>query len=130
MQLLLRDMVLTTIEDEVFEALRPQLINNADDIIDKSISSGSTGIQMYGSKKPGGKPYKLTDCYKIQYNEEYKQFQIKLNADTPGMLDKKNRKHLPLYFNTRTRFKNYKSVKINKELEKQYLENKKEKEKN
>ena len=64
MQLLLRDMVLTTIEDEVFEALRPQLINTAEDIIDKSVSSGSTGIQMYGSKKPGGKPYKLTDCYK------------------------------------------------------------------
>ena len=65
MQLLLRDMVLTTIEDEVFEALRPQLINTPEDIIDKSVSSGSTGIQMYGSKKPGGKPYKLTDCYKL-----------------------------------------------------------------
>lgn len=129
MQLLLRSMVLSTIEDEVFDALRPQLINTPDDIIDKSISSGSTGIQMYGSKKPGGKPYKLTDCYKITLNDESKQFEIVMSAnDTPGMLDKaKKSKHLPLYFSTRTKFQNYKSVEINKTLKQQYLEHKKKK---
>lgn len=129
MQLLLRSMVLTTIEDEVLDALRPQLINSPEDIIDKSISSGSTGIQMYGSKKPGGEPYKLTDCYKITFNEGSSQFEIVMSAnDTTGMLDKaKKSKHLALYFSTRTKFQNYKAVKINKSLKQKYLEHKKKK---
>ena len=121
MQLLLRDMVLTSIEDEVFEALRPQLVNNADDIIDKSISSGSTGVQMYGSKKPGSTPYKLTGSYRVGFNKDISQFQIKLNANQELIEKTKSVKHLPLYFSTRTKFKNYKRVEINKQLETLYV---------
>jgi len=124
MQLLLRELVSTTIEEEVFDALRPALVNDVDDIIDKSISSGSTGIQMYGSKKPGGKPYKLTGSYKVIFNNDVSEFQIQCNADNQMLEAVKENKHLPLYFSTRTKFKNYKKVKINPALKKKYLENK------
>lgn len=40
-------------------------INSYDQIFDSSISSGNTNWQMYGSRKPGCKAYKLSKCYKI-----------------------------------------------------------------
>tara|TARA_B100000424_G_C22936360_1_gene498250 strand:- start:64 stop:2712 length:2649 start_codon:yes stop_codon:yes gene_type:complete len=129
MQLLLRNMVLTTIEDEVFDALRPSLVNSAEDIIDKSISSGSTGIQMYGSKKPGGEPYKLSGNYKAVFNKNTELFEIEYNA-TEDMLEKcKENKKLAAFFSTRTKFKNFIEVEISEQLKKKYLEDKEKAEK-
>ena len=130
MQMLLRKMVLTSIEDEVFDALRPSLVNSAEDIIDKSVSSGSTGVQMYGSKKPGGEPYKLTGNYKVVFNAATKLFEIEYNA-TNEMLEKcKENKKLSAFFSTRTKYKNFRSVEISDQLKKTYLEAKEKAEKN
>lgn len=82
MQKLLRVMVLDNIEDQVFPSLRDSqdpdnlLVNSTKDILDESISSGETGWQVYGSKKPGGKPYKLTYLYKCEYDEEGKTYDL------------------------------------------------------
>jgi len=70
MQQLLRTMVVERLED-VLSDLRPELVNTAEDILDKGICTGETGWQVYGSKKPGGKPYKLTGIYKIIHEEDY-----------------------------------------------------------
>ena len=82
MQKLLRVMVLDNIEDQVLTDLRDSqdeenlLVNSTKDILDESISSGETGWQVYGSKKPGGKPYKLTYLYKCEYDEEGESYDL------------------------------------------------------
>ena len=74
-------MVLESIDD-VFSDLRDNeddenlLVNNYEDILDETISTGETGWQIYGSKKPGGKPYKLTYLYKCEYDDEGETFDL------------------------------------------------------
>ena len=36
-----------------------------EEVLDAGISKGTTNWQMYGSKKPFNKPYKLVDHYQI-----------------------------------------------------------------
>ena len=43
-----------------------ELINDKEDVFDKSITSGNTGWLLYGSRKPGGEPYKLKYKYNIK----------------------------------------------------------------
>ena len=74
-------MVLDNIEDQVLTDLRDSqdpnnlLVNTSKDILDESISSRNRW-QVYGSKKPGGKPYKLTYLYKCEYDEEGKTYDL------------------------------------------------------
>jgi P4 family phage/plasmid primase-like protien len=68
MQQLLRKEVLKTIQDEVFSSL--PLINNADDIIDESITTGNTGWQLYKSRKPYNLAYKLQRIYILKNDED------------------------------------------------------------
>jgi hypothetical protein len=67
-QLFLRNKVMKSIYDEVLNDLDIQ--NNMEDIFDKSIASGDTGWLIYGSKKPGGEPYKLKYKYKAILDNE------------------------------------------------------------
>jgi P4 family phage/plasmid primase-like protien len=46
------------------------IINTWDDVFDDSITSGKTGWQLYGSRKPNHDVYKLTHIYEITYDEE------------------------------------------------------------
>lgn len=45
------------------------IINTWDDVLDKGISEGTTNWQLYGSKKPGNEPYKLTHVYNVYYED-------------------------------------------------------------
>lgn len=47
----------------------PVLINTIDDVLDYSISSGSTGWQVYGSRKPNHEPYQLVGYYTVIITE-------------------------------------------------------------
>ena len=56
-QILLREKVLSIIHDQIDDI---PIINEWSDVIDYSIVSGNTNWQLYGSRKPGCEPYKLT----------------------------------------------------------------------
>ena len=50
-------------------------ITNAwEDVFDKTISSGNTNWQLYGSRKPNHKPYKLTHIYENIFDPGDKEF--------------------------------------------------------
>ena len=68
MQQLLRKEVLKNIQDEVFSSL--PLVNNADDIIDESITTGNTGWQLYKSRKPHQSAYKLKRIYMLKNDDD------------------------------------------------------------
>ena len=65
-QVFLREKIMHTINDEIFNSSGFEFENSIDDIFDNSISSGNTGWLMYGSKKPGGEPYKLKYKFTVQ----------------------------------------------------------------
>lgn len=44
------------------------IINKWEDVLDSSISSGNTGWQLYGSRKPDHTPYKLTYIYENKFD--------------------------------------------------------------
>ena len=44
--------------------------NKWDDVIDDSITSGTTGWQLYGSRKPDHECYKLTNIFNIKYDPD------------------------------------------------------------
>jgi len=44
------------------------IINTWDQVFDSSISSGNTGWQLFGSRKPDHKPYKLTHIYENKFD--------------------------------------------------------------
>ena len=44
------------------------IVNTWDQVFDSSISSGNTGWQLYGSRKPDHKPYKLTHIYENKFD--------------------------------------------------------------
>lgn len=71
-QMLLRKYVLDKEENErgIFGENGLNCINSINDIIDESISSGRTGWQCWGSKKPGCDPYKLTYIWNITMSKD------------------------------------------------------------
>jgi len=46
------------------------ITNSWDDVFDNSVTSRSTGWQLYGSRKPHHDVYKLTHIYEVTYDEE------------------------------------------------------------
>tara|TARA_B100000902_G_scaffold314934_1_gene305850 strand:- start:50 stop:2884 length:2835 start_codon:yes stop_codon:yes gene_type:complete len=66
-QCFLRKKILNDIGD-IFENI--PIINSFEDVIDEGISKGFVNWQLYGSKKPGNKVYKLTNFYEVKYDEE------------------------------------------------------------
>ena len=70
--MLLRKYVLDKEENErgIFGENGLNCINSLNDIIDESISSGRTGWQCWGSKKPGCEPYKLTYIWNITMSKD------------------------------------------------------------
>lgn len=53
------------------------IINDWEDVLDNSISTGRTNWQLYGSQKPGSKPYVLTTVYEITYDTTDDQMSMK-----------------------------------------------------
>jgi len=54
------------------------LQNKWEDVFDKTISSGNTNWQLYGSRKPNHKPYKLTYVYENRFDPGDKEFMTRL----------------------------------------------------
>ena len=73
LQLFLRERIKKKINDNIFLPSGFEFKNSIDDIFDKSISTGQTGWLCYGSKKPGGIPYKIVSKHivRIDNYEEY-----------------------------------------------------------
>ena len=59
----LRKNILDKIEDEDFEL---PLINNWESVDDEGIMSGTTNVQLFGSRKPSNEPYKLTSIWNME----------------------------------------------------------------
>jgi len=59
MQLIIRDRMIKKLE-EIWDL---PLINNWDSVLDEGISTGKTGWQLFGSRKPGHEAYELTHHY-------------------------------------------------------------------
>tara|TARA_X000000368_G_C23058036_1_gene725062 strand:- start:4475 stop:7273 length:2799 start_codon:yes stop_codon:yes gene_type:complete len=116
-QLFLRNKVMKSIYDEVFHDLNIQ--NNVEDIFDKSISSGDTGWLLYGSKKPGGEPYKL----------KYKYEAIFDNDNDIELIDKeiKKEKNMDLIKKLLIRNSNYEEIEIKEEYKKECVSNNRKK---
>jgi P4 family phage/plasmid primase-like protien len=66
-QIDLRKRIIPRIEDS-WNGL--PLTNTWNDVIDDSITSGKTGWQLYGSRKPGYGVYRVTNIYEITYDPE------------------------------------------------------------
>ena len=66
-QRMLRDLVLTEIE-KVIQYLPVK--NTIENIVDISVSRGTQGWQMYGSRKPMNQAYKIVHYYKTQWGGE------------------------------------------------------------
>ena len=70
-QLFLREKTMKLINENIIipSGWTNFLKDNVEKIFDKSISSGMTGWLCYGSRKPGGKPYKLVSKYRVTVND-------------------------------------------------------------
>jgi P4 family phage/plasmid primase-like protien len=58
------------------------ITNTWEDVLDIGISKGKVNWQVYGSRKPGGEPYKLTKVYEVAFDssdEEFSRVKIPLN---------------------------------------------------
>ncbi len=70
-QRMLRDLVLKDIQKVIGEL---PVKNTIENIVDISVSRGTQGWQMYGSRKPQNQAYKIVNYYKTQYgNGEWEE---------------------------------------------------------
>ena len=71
-QMVLRKHAMNSIYNNIISDSFPDdtFINDLEDIFDKSITSGNTGWLLYGSRKPGGEPYKLKHKFKITIEDD------------------------------------------------------------
>ena len=72
LQTMLRDKVIEKIP-EIWDL---PLINTWDSVLDVGITKGTTGWQLYGSRKPGFQAYELTQYYVISYDETDGEFMM------------------------------------------------------
>lgn len=77
-QMILRDRIIEKIKDVWGELpLKNESENEEnlwENVLDKTISSGHTGWQLFGSQKPGHEAYKLTHYMTVKYNKEENDF--------------------------------------------------------
>ena len=116
-QLFLRKKTMNVINDEIFKSSGFEFENGLEDIFDKSISSGNTGWLMYGSRKPGGEPYKLKYKFTVQ-NDGEGDFDIIEN-------NIKEETKKSLVTNLLIRNDNLKEIKLKKEFENEIKDTKK-----
>jgi len=50
------------------------ITNTWEDVLDVGISKGKVNWQVYGSRKPGGDPYKLTKVYEVSFDTSDEEF--------------------------------------------------------
>ncbi|RZD40446.1 MAG: hypothetical protein CXT73_06495 [Methanobacteriota archaeon] len=135
MQRLLRTMVVERLND-CLDDLRPEpekgivggLVNDVEDIVDKGVASGEVGWQVYGSKKPGGKPYKLTGIFKIKYNDETYGYDIESSATKDQVINFKEKSNILKIFAVRNNTI-WKQVEISETMKEKWILIKKEEEK-
>jgi len=65
---MMRDRILRRLP-EVWADLQPHLSNNWDSVVDNGVLIGTTGWQLYGSRKPGKSAYKLTQLFEVQQSD-------------------------------------------------------------
>ena len=67
LQIILREKMLDILsENDILKEL--PLTNNWDNILDITISRGTTNWQLYGSQKPGNQAYKMTYWYEVSFD--------------------------------------------------------------
>jgi len=122
MQLLIREKMLEKLQ-EIWEL---PLINSWDSVLDEGISTGKTGWQLFGSRKPGNEAYELTHYYIMTLDgadnnfsmdeKEVKYFDIKNNFNKLSVRYEENPKFElnPLIideYNSRLKIRGHKIVK-------------------
>lgn len=76
-QLIIRQKMLEEIrEGRLWCELRKQQINTPEDLFDEAIVKGSSNWQMYGSMKPGKKPYMVTRILKFVFCENEREWDV------------------------------------------------------
>ena len=75
-QLILRNRMINKIST-IFAKL--PLKNSPEDIYDYSVTSGGSNWQLFGSMKPNHKPYKLSNVYRIGYDEDDEEIIVEEN---------------------------------------------------
>ena len=109
MQLLIREKMLVKLQ-EIWEL---PLINNWDSVLDEGISTGKTGWQLFGSRKPGNDAYELTHYYVMTLD----------GADNNFSMDEKEVKHFDLKNNFEklsVRYENNVKFELNPEIIDEY----------
>jgi len=109
MQLLIRDKMLVKLQ-EIWEL---PLINNWDSVLDEGISTGKTGWQLFGSRKPGNDAYELTHYYVMTLD----------GADNNFSMDEKEIKYFDLKNNFEklsVRYENNVKFELNPEIIDEY----------
>ena len=102
-QSILRKRILSKI-DEIWGDLPIKNVNSWDDVFDEGITKGGTNWQLYGSKKPGNQPYKLSYIYDVCIDETdhelmYNPVCVKtfLTSDTMINVSARNRDNVFLF---------------------------------
>lgn len=108
-QTLLRESILKEVSNVLGDL---PLVNDYDSVLDNTITQGTTNWQLYGSCKPGNKPYKIKHKYTYIYLEDEECFDIeKETIHTPNhkellpLISAQNKKLLSVDYNEKTRQK-------------------------
>ena len=100
------------------------LSNSADDVLDEGISKGSTGWQLFGSRKPGNEAYKLTNIFTVTYSEPEQEYDDGIDISEENMNDFDIKELLPIISAKNMNFENFD---IKEEYQEDYEKMKKKK---
>ena len=84
LQNMLRKMVLSDINNIIQEL---NCVNTIDNIIDISVSRGTQGWQMYGSRKPNSQAYQIVHYYTAEREDDEWSALDEINIDTYEIMD-------------------------------------------
>ena len=121
-QQLLRNMLLKKSPDTgnksviMYECLGDlNLTNSAQDVLDEGISKGSTGWQLFGSRKPGNEAYKLTNIFTVSYSKPEEDYDDGFDITEEDIDEFDIKKLLPIISAKNMEFNNF-------ELKEEYQE--------